>query len=67
MTDDELRSTALAILARELGPAGLIRFLQQFDQGEGDYTAERHRWLDGLTMDDILADIEKLRSSNNGN
>jgi hypothetical protein len=28
-----------------LGPVGMARFLQQFDPGQGDYTAERSRIL----------------------
>ena len=32
-------------LLRDLGPAGLIRFLQQFETGSGDYSIERHGWL----------------------
>jgi len=42
---DEVRRRGLEALARELGPAGLIRFLQQFESGSGDYTQERHQWL----------------------
>ena len=29
----------------DLGPAGLIRFMQQFETGSGDYSVERHGWL----------------------
>jgi hypothetical protein len=45
MTLDEIRVIGLEILARELGPVGLVRFLQQFEIGKGDYTRERSEWL----------------------
>jgi len=32
-------------LAKSLGPVGMVRFLQQFDTGCGDYTREREKWL----------------------
>jgi hypothetical protein len=34
-------------------------FIRQFDNGSGDYTQERHQWLDQLTMDEILTDIKQ--------
>jgi len=61
MTDEELRETALDLIARELGPAALIRFLQLYSRGHGDYTAERHQWLDRLQIDDIAEQIQKNR------
>jgi hypothetical protein len=39
MTLNEIRAKGLAALARELGPTGYVRFLQQFEAGSGDYTA----------------------------
>ncbi len=37
-----------------------IRFVQHFNPGEGNYTAERHQWLDKKSLDDVLEDIEQL-------
>jgi len=54
MTDDELERHALTILQRELGVYGLARFLRVYRAGSGDYTRDRHQWLDGLTMDEVL-------------
>ena len=42
MTLDQVRRAGLDALARELGPVGMVRFLQQFETGVGDYSAERH-------------------------
>jgi len=39
---DQLRERGLEIHCRELGIVGMIRFLQQFDTGKGDYSQERH-------------------------
>jgi hypothetical protein len=61
LTLDEIRSRGYAALLRELGPAGYVRFIQQFRTGRGDYTAERHQWLDKLTMDDVKAMLERGR------
>jgi hypothetical protein len=37
----------------------MIRFLQFFDSGYGDYTKERHAWLKELTIDDIVREARK--------
>lgn len=66
MTDEEIRARALEILARELGPAGLIRFLQQFDKGHGDYSAERHEWVDAEKLDDLVSELREARPKDKG-
>jgi hypothetical protein len=52
-TPEEIRAIGLAVLKRELGPAGLIQFLQQFDRGNGDWASERRDWADRTTIADI--------------
>ena len=54
MNADEFERFALDILTRELGVYGLARFLRTYRKGSGDYTRDRHQWLNGLTVDDIL-------------
>lgn len=54
LTLEQIRLKGLKALSKELGPVGLVRFLQQFETGEGDHTAERHAWLDGVTLDELL-------------
>ena len=45
------------------------RFLQQYETGTGDYSKERHQWLDKITIDDIaekahtLSAIKKKRKT----
>ena len=41
----ELNQKAKAILIRELGPVDYARFFQQYEQGSGNYTTDRHLWL----------------------
>lgn len=54
-TLDEIRRAGLAALRERLGRAGMIRFLQQFETGSGDYARERHAWVDRLTLSDLKA------------
>ncbi|MBO0697092.1 MAG: hypothetical protein J2P46_01740 [Zavarzinella sp.] len=54
-TLDEIRRKGLEALRRELGPAGMVRFLQQFDRGSGDYARERRDWVDRTSLADIRA------------
>jgi hypothetical protein len=61
MTLEQIRLTGLKALSRDLGPVGLARFLQQFETGHGDYTAERHRWLGEPTVQYLAQEIERQR------
>ena len=61
MTQEEVRNRGIEALRRELGTVGMVRFLQTFSLGKGDYTKERHRWLGRLTTDGVLLDLRRLR------
>lgn len=61
MTLEQVRLTGLQALARELGPVGFIRFLQQFETGSGDYSADRHRWLGESSVEDLAQEIKQQR------
>jgi hypothetical protein len=61
MTPVELRRQGLEALTKALGYVGMVRFLQQFDEGSGDYTQERHQWQDELTVADIMVQIKERR------
>ena len=63
LTIPELRRAGLEALRERLGPAGTVRFLQLFDPGFGDYTADRDGWLGDLTVDQIARDIEARRDA----
>lgn len=52
-TLDEIRCEGLDALRQRLGRADMIRFLQQFETGHGDYALERHDWVDATSLDHI--------------
>jgi hypothetical protein len=58
-SDEDFERHALAILQRELGLDGLARFLRVYRAGSGDYTRDRHRWLEGVTIQEIMAEVER--------
>jgi hypothetical protein len=33
----------------------MIRFLQQFETGSGDYARDRHAWVDRTSLDELRA------------
>src|SRR5262245_21124758 len=51
-TLDDIRREGLLALRRRLGRAGMIRFLQQFETGHGDYAADRKAWVDRISLED---------------
>ena len=61
-TLNEIRKIGINALAKALGPIGMVRFLQSFDLGNGDYTRNRSQWLD-QSIDEIVDGIKKLRHS----
>jgi len=63
MTLEQVRLTGLQALSRDLGPVGLVRFLQQFEMGYGNYTTERRGWLGDPTVQDIAQEIERNRET----
>jgi len=63
LTQDEIRSVGLEVLARELGATGLVRFLQIYEHGDGDYTRERETVLPRQTAQQIA---EKIRQTRKG-
>lgn len=56
-----LRKTGLKAVAKALGPIGMVRFLQQFETGTGDYTKERERLLKETGVKDIVSEIKSSR------
>lgn len=61
MTDEDFERHALAIIKRELGLDGLARFLRLNRADSGDYTRDRRRWLDGTTVEEIMAAVAGRR------
>jgi hypothetical protein len=59
-TQNEIIKQGYDALINSLGIADTIRFIQYFSPGKGDYTKERHQWLDEKTLADVLVDIKEL-------
>ena len=57
----QVRAIGLEALSKALGPVGLVRFLQQFETGSGDYTSERHEWLGETTVRDLAQELAQRR------
>ena len=48
----EIRAIGIQALQDALGSVGSVRFIQQFDPGEGDYTKEKQNAQD-LSLEEI--------------
>ena len=59
MTLDEIRQAGIEALRNSLGPVGMVRFLQQYEKGVGNYTKERYKWLGDPDFDILVEDIRK--------
>jgi hypothetical protein len=56
-----LRKLGLEALSKSLGPLGMVRFLQQYEAGTGDYTKERERWLKDVGIESIAIELRHGR------
>lgn len=61
LTLSEIRTLGFEALLRELGPAGAIRFIQQYETGRGNYTRDRRKWLPKKGVREIGKQIIKER------
>jgi hypothetical protein len=59
----EITHEALTLLCQRLGVANTLRFINQFTNGYGNYTEERQELYAELSVDDIVAEIEKSRQA----
>ena len=56
-----LRKLGLEALCKSLGPLGMVRFLQQYEVGTGDYTKERDLWLKDADIESIITELRYRR------
>jgi hypothetical protein len=56
-----LRKMGLEALCKSLGPIGMIRFLQQYEAGTGDYTKERDLWLKDIDIETVAIELRHRR------
>lgn len=57
----EINADAIQVLARELGVADTARFINQFTTGYGNYTEERKKLFDDLTLDEVASEIRRRK------
>ena len=50
---DYIRAEGLKSLKEKLGAAGMIKFLQIYSNGKGDYTKDREEYLKDVTIEDF--------------
>ena len=62
-TLDEIRQEGLDALCQRLGRADTIRFLQQFETGQGDYARGRHAWVDQASLEEIEQALIRSRKA----
>lgn len=58
-----IRKIGLEVLAKALGSIGMVRFLQQFETGVGNYTKERDMWLKDIDINTIVKEIKDKRKA----
>ncbi|MCL2860338.1 MAG: hypothetical protein FWF46_07310 [Oscillospiraceae bacterium] len=51
---EDIRQKALKAIRDTVGPVGLIKFMQMYSNGEGDYTKERREKLKNFDEQDYL-------------
>ena len=64
-TDQQIQVVGLDLLQKELGTSGLLRFLQQFERGHGNYTLERQQRNEAETVDSLVNQIMQRRLQKN--
>jgi hypothetical protein len=52
-TAAQLAADGFAAMVQKMGMADAVRYVQLYHQGAGDYTRERHAWLDEVSHDQI--------------
>lgn len=61
LTLEQIRREGLEALRERLGRAGMIRFLGQYENGDGNYAKDRHEWVDHTSLADIQASSRRLK------
>jgi hypothetical protein len=61
LTPIEIQRAGWNILKKQLGPVGALRFLLQYEKGEGDYTKLRRKMFKGETVEKLIHKMRKER------
>ena len=54
----------MSALKKELGTVGTAYFIRQFDTGHGDYTLERDELFEGISIDELIKEIQQIDTVN---
>ena len=46
-------------IKEKLGPVSALRFMLDYERGEGDYTELRRKMFEGKTVKDIISDMKQ--------
>ncbi|KJH69509.1 hypothetical protein [Aliterella atlantica] len=60
-TQQDIIRQGYKALVDSLGVVNAIRFMQHFSPGQGDYTQERHQWLERVPLENILVGMSQRR------
>ncbi len=64
-TQQEIVRLGYQALINSLGVVDSIRFIQDFNPGRGDYTKERHQWLDNTSLEELFQLMKQNPESEN--
>jgi len=64
-TQQEIVRLGYQALINSLGVVDSIRFIQYFSPGQGDYTKERHQWLDNTSLEELFQLMKQNPESEN--
>ena len=56
---EKIRREGLKALKDKLGVDGMIKFIQMYSDGKGDYTVERDEFLKDVTIEDFEKFLEE--------
>lgn len=59
---NEVTEQAIVLLAREIGIADTVRFINQFGEGYGNYTEEREAIFGDPSLEEVLGRGKETRS-----
>lgn len=64
MTLNDINKEAILALNNAIGIANTIRFLNQFTNGYGNYTEEKEKMFENMSLNDIVKEIKEMRKAN---
>lgn len=58
-TENEIQQLGIEALCKGVGVVGLIRFMQQFEKGHGDYVKDRQDWQKDYSVEALVEAIKE--------